>query len=123
MCGGGGQLKVASQISVPESLYPVFAKASPKRSFSLIENERFGLVFAKTGSVNSDTDNYCRYISLITQTSLCAEIDDRKRIAWSTEAVVLLFVHFNLHQDNLELLTVLASLFLVLNAHILWPPN
>ncbi len=35
---------------------PVFAKTSPKRSFLIIENERFGLVFSKTGSINSGTD-------------------------------------------------------------------
>ncbi len=40
---------------VPEFIDPDFAKASPKRSFSVIENERFGLVFAKTGSINSGT--------------------------------------------------------------------
>ncbi len=37
---------------VPEFLDPVVAKTSPKRSFSIIENERFGLVFATTGSIN-----------------------------------------------------------------------
>jgi hypothetical protein len=40
---------------VPEFIDTVFAKTSPKRSFSVIENERFGLVFAKTGSINSGT--------------------------------------------------------------------
>jgi hypothetical protein len=40
---------------VTEFIDPVFAKTSPKRSFSMIENERFGLVFSKTGSVNSGT--------------------------------------------------------------------
>ncbi len=35
---------------VPEFIDPVFTKTSPKRSFSVIQNERFGLVFAKTGS-------------------------------------------------------------------------
>jgi hypothetical protein len=30
-------------------------KTSPKRSYSVIENERFGLVFAKTGSMISGT--------------------------------------------------------------------
>ncbi len=40
---------------MPEFIDPVFAKASPKRSFSVIENERFGLVFAKTGSIISGT--------------------------------------------------------------------
>jgi hypothetical protein len=37
--------------SVPESIDQVFTKTSPKRSFSVIQNERFGLVFAKTGSI------------------------------------------------------------------------
>jgi hypothetical protein len=36
---------------------PVFAKKkSPKRSFSVIENKRFGLVFAKTGPISSGTE-------------------------------------------------------------------
>jgi hypothetical protein len=39
--------------SVPEFIDPVFAKTSPKRWFSMTENERFGL--AKTGSRNSGT--------------------------------------------------------------------
>jgi hypothetical protein len=41
---------------VPEFIDPVFTKTSPKRSLSVIQNERFGLVFAKTGSINSDTE-------------------------------------------------------------------
>jgi hypothetical protein len=41
--------------SVAEFIDPVFAKTAPKHSFSLIENERFGLVFAKTGAINSGT--------------------------------------------------------------------
>ncbi len=40
---------------MPEFIDLVFAKISPKRSFSMSENERFGLVFAKTGSINSGT--------------------------------------------------------------------
>ncbi len=36
----------------------VFAKTSPKRSFSMTENERFGLVFTNTGSINSGTGRY-----------------------------------------------------------------
>jgi hypothetical protein len=36
-----------------EFIDPVFAKTSPKRSAN--EYERFGLVFAKTGSINSGT--------------------------------------------------------------------
>jgi hypothetical protein len=43
---------------MPEFIDPVFAKTSPKRSFSIIENERFGLVVAKTGSINSGTVLY-----------------------------------------------------------------
>ncbi len=41
--------------TVPEFIDPVFTKTSPKRSFSMNENERFGLVFAKTGFIKSDT--------------------------------------------------------------------
>jgi hypothetical protein len=37
---------------------PVFAKTSPQRSFSVIENKRFGLVFAISGSINSDTVSF-----------------------------------------------------------------
>jgi hypothetical protein len=37
--------------SVPECIDPVFAK-------TVIENERFGLVFAKTGSINTGTGTY-----------------------------------------------------------------
>ncbi len=44
-------------IHVPEIIDPVFTKTSPKRSFSMTEYERFGLVFTKTrpGSKNSGT--------------------------------------------------------------------
>jgi hypothetical protein len=41
--------------SAPKIIDPVFAKTSPKRSFCITENERFGLVFVKTGSINSGT--------------------------------------------------------------------
>ncbi len=33
---------------MPEIIETVFAKTSPKRSFSMTEYERFGLVFTKT---------------------------------------------------------------------------
>jgi hypothetical protein len=36
-----------NSISVSEFTDPVFAKTSTKRKFSVIENERFGLVFMK----------------------------------------------------------------------------
>jgi hypothetical protein len=41
---------------VPEIIDPVYTKTGPKRSFCMTENERFGLVFTKTGSINSGTD-------------------------------------------------------------------
>jgi hypothetical protein len=42
-------------LPVPEFIDQVFTKRSPKRSFSVIQNERFGLVFANTGSIISAT--------------------------------------------------------------------
>jgi hypothetical protein len=38
---------------VPEIKDPVFTKTSQNARFLLSENERFGLVFVKTGSINS----------------------------------------------------------------------
>ncbi len=46
----------SSARSVPEIIDPVFAKTSQNARFLLSENERFGLVFVKTGSINSGTD-------------------------------------------------------------------
>ncbi len=43
----------SSNRQMPEIIDPVFAKTSPKRSFCMTENERFGLVLVKTGSINS----------------------------------------------------------------------
>jgi hypothetical protein len=40
---------------VPEIIDPVFAKTSQNERFLLSENERFELVFVKTGSINSGT--------------------------------------------------------------------
>jgi hypothetical protein len=40
---------------LPEIVDPVFAKTSQNARFLLSENERFGLVFVKTGSINSGT--------------------------------------------------------------------
>jgi hypothetical protein len=48
--------------TVPEIIDPVFAKTSQNARFLLSENERFGLVFVKTGSINSGTvhnEGYC----------------------------------------------------------------
>ncbi len=41
---------------MPEFIEPVFTKTSPKRSFSVTQNERLGLVFAKTGSIILGTE-------------------------------------------------------------------
>jgi hypothetical protein len=41
--------------TVPEIIDLVFAKTSPKRSFSMTEYERFGLISRKRGSINSGT--------------------------------------------------------------------
>jgi hypothetical protein len=49
-------------IPVPEFLDPRFRRTSPEGSYSVIENERFGLVFAKTGFIISGTDNVIREI-------------------------------------------------------------
>ena len=40
---------------MPEIIDPVSAKTSQNARFLLSENERFGLVFVKTGSINSGT--------------------------------------------------------------------
>ncbi len=45
--------------SVPKFIGPVFAKTSSKRLFSLTENERFGLVLAKTRSITRKTKTTC----------------------------------------------------------------
>jgi hypothetical protein len=44
-----------NQSPEPEIIDPVFAKTSQNARFLLSENERFGLVFVKTGSINSGT--------------------------------------------------------------------
>jgi hypothetical protein len=52
---GQGSVHLFMDGPVPEIIDPVFAKTSPNRSFCMTENERFGLVFVKTGSINSGT--------------------------------------------------------------------
>jgi hypothetical protein len=42
--------------TVPEIIDPVFVKTSQNARILLSENERFGLVFVKTGSLNSGTE-------------------------------------------------------------------
>ncbi len=51
-------LALYTACTVPEFIEPVFTKTSRKRSFLVIENERFGLVFTKTGSINSGTGHF-----------------------------------------------------------------
>ena len=47
---------------MPEFIDPVFTKTSQKRSFSVIQNERFGLVFVKTGYIISGTELALRQV-------------------------------------------------------------
>jgi hypothetical protein len=56
--------------TVPEFIDPVFVKTSPKRSFSITENERFGLVFVKTGSINSSTGEYMNTCKFVVKTTI-----------------------------------------------------
>ncbi len=56
---------------MPEFIDPVFAKTSPKCSFLVIENERFRLVFAKAGSINSGTGVEIQSVMLVFSTELC----------------------------------------------------
>jgi hypothetical protein len=46
---------LSENVPCPNLWTRVFVKTSPKRSYSVIENERFGLVFAKTVSIISGT--------------------------------------------------------------------
>jgi hypothetical protein len=46
---------------VPEIIDPVFAKTSQNARFLLSENERFGLVFVNTGSINSGINLLCEF--------------------------------------------------------------
>jgi hypothetical protein len=75
--------------TVTEFMNPVFAKTSLKRSFSVIENERFGTfgqVFAKTGSINSGTDYYiCRLLGGIILLISCAGILEQSMGAIGTK--------------------------------------
>ncbi len=48
-------MQAACHSPVPEIIDPVFVKTSQNARFLLSENERFGLVFVKTGSINSGT--------------------------------------------------------------------
>ncbi len=65
---------------MPEFIDPRFREISPKRSYSVIENERFGLVFAKTGSKISDTDVFVKSIKIEnTSTNFTIQLLDRIR--------------------------------------------
>jgi hypothetical protein len=51
-------------LPVPEIIDLVFAKTSQNARFLLSENERFGLVFVKTGSINSGTVLFSSWLFL-----------------------------------------------------------
>jgi hypothetical protein len=59
------EVPVRYERSVPEFIDPRFVKTSPKRSYSVIENEGFGLVFAKTGSIISGTGERFKKLLLL----------------------------------------------------------
>jgi hypothetical protein len=66
---------------VPEIIDPVFAKTSQNARFLLSENERFGHVFVKTGSINSGT----------VQTMVHCTVAERNQVGntWSLETMRL----------------------------------
>ncbi len=49
------QMGASFDLPVPEIIDSVFAKTSQNARFLISENERFRLVFVKTGSINSGT--------------------------------------------------------------------
>ncbi len=72
------KIRAFLETTVPEFIDPVFAKTSPKRSHSIIENERFRLVFAKTGSLNKATVLYVEIRNGYNKFTL--ENDNKKRL-------------------------------------------
>ncbi len=60
---------------VPEIIDPVFAKTSQNARFLLSENERFGLVFVKTGSINSGTGQTS---GALTRVSFASSFDSKQ---------------------------------------------
>jgi hypothetical protein len=58
-------------VPVPEIIDPVSAKTSSKHSFLMTENEHFGLVFAKTGSINSGTGLEQKLQATVNCSSIC----------------------------------------------------
>ncbi len=90
--------------TVPEFIDPIFVKTSRKRSFSVIQNERFGLVFVKTGSIISGTVRYLlRTISVFTRMSaaprMCVTIIFRNSLSFFQSNSRL----FNIWARNLNL--------------------
>jgi hypothetical protein len=68
-------------IPPPEFIDSVFGKTSPKRSFSVMQNERIGLVFletGETGSINSGTGLLKRFPNTGSGSPAC-----RKRNLWA----------------------------------------
>ncbi len=69
--------------SGPEFIDPVFVKTSPKRSFSVVQNERFELVFVKTGSIISGTGGVrFQIISLYLQLPISSLYSSSTTFAW-----------------------------------------
>ncbi len=76
---------------MPEIIDPVFAKTSQNARFLLSENERFGLVFVKTGSINSGT------VKLILKMSVIGLFSTRAGSIISGTAVAFVANYFTYH--------------------------
>ncbi len=103
---------------MPEIIEPVFAKTSPKRGFSMSENERFGLVFAKTGSINSGTVE-CTQCCMYEHTSHYSTQHACKRRAYNTEQLQKSYWEGRSKDDRLTLSQPLGSLHWLYSSHYL----
>jgi hypothetical protein len=65
---------------------PVFAKTSPKRSFSITKNDLFGLVFVKTESMNSGTgaeDTSGKFAAGVSKFEICPPPSTVPTVSWN----------------------------------------
>ncbi len=77
-CVGKFNDNYEATFTVPKIIDPVFAKTSPKRSFCMTENERFGLVFVKTGSINSGTGSFEEMLRSIHRSFTAVSVENTK---------------------------------------------
>jgi hypothetical protein len=87
---------------VPEIIDPVFAKTSQNARFLLSENERFGLVFVKTGSKNSG-----RELEKNLQGNLASTLQMKGQpVRIECKCLVLIYVSPEIKNYKTELLTL-----------------